>query len=555
MARRIRWQLVIAVTSALLVTFLLGRLALRAASDLNPLAGGTYVETLVGAPVQPIPLLNDPLVDPSGQAMIALLYDGLMRIGSDGLLEPAIAASYQIDPTETVYTFQLRRDVRWHDGTPLTADDVVFTLRMLQSSEDLGDPLLARFWQDVLVDRIDDYTVRCTLTAPFAPFLSLARVPIVPVHLLGAQPIATWSETEYAQQLVGTGPYRLVEVREDLVRLTANPDYFGGAPYIEEVELRFVAAPEAGLVMLQRGEAVAFSTRASLELDGVALPDGMRRIDLPLDEYAVLSFNLEQPPLDDVSLRRSLAYGLDREALIERALRGLGAPIDTPILPGSWAANPDLEWYEPDAVLAGQLLNELGYEPGIGGTRQREGQVLRFELIVDDAPARVAAANEIAEQWAAIGVEVTVNQLDPTQMLERLQNRDFMLALHSWVRVGPDPDAFALWHSSRAENGLNYAGLRDPRIDVLLDEARRTSELASRSADYAEFQQRWIELTPSIVLYQPLYSFFVSDQIGGVELADPQSATSLVLFGSEDRYRTIQRWFLNSYRELEGDLQ
>ncbi|GAB4438147.1 MAG: peptide ABC transporter substrate-binding protein [Chloroflexi bacterium OHK40] len=555
MARRIRWQIVIAVLSTLLVALLLGRLALRTASVASPLAGGAYVEALTGAPQLPIPLLNDPIADPAGRELIALLFDGLLRVGADGLIEPALAASYEIDESGTTYIFSLRRDITWHDGRPLSADDVVFTLRSLQVAEQPGDQALAAVWEDALVDRLDDYTVRVTLTAPYAPFLSAARVPILPAHLLAGTPPDRWPATPFARSLVGTGPYRLVELREDRAVLAANERYFAGRPYLDTLELHFFASAEAAEAALARGDVTAFGRRLTPSLAPIDPPANHRAAVVPLDEYATLSFNLRRPPLDQLPLRQALAHGLSKDALIETALAGSAVPLDTPILPGWWAFSPAVRWYEPDRAAAERILSELGYEPGPGGLRQRDGRALSFELLVDGDPMRRAAADEVARQWAELGVEVRVTELDGAALLDRLRSRSFEMAIHSWARLGPDPDPFALWHSSRAEAGLNYAGLADAEIDSLLAAAREEGELAARSADYAAFQQRWVELVPSITLYQPLYRFVADESLGGMGFDDPASAASLLLFGTEDRYRTVARWYTASYREIQGDLR
>lgn len=552
MARRIRWQIVVAFLATLLVAGLLGRLALSTASVASPVAGGAYVEAIVGAPLQPIPLLNSPAADPAGRDLAALLFDGLVRVGADGLIEPALATSYEIDASGTTYLFGLRRDVVWHDGRPLTADDVVFTLRALQILEQPGEPLLAAAWADALIDRIDDYTVRVTLAAPYAPFLSAARIPIMPAHLLTGTPPERWGETPFARQLVGTGPYRLAELREDGALLAANDAYFGGRPYIDRIELRFIAAPAAAQAALARGDVTAYGGRADPRMAGLELPGSLQASAVPLDEYALLSFNLRAGPLAEPPLRRALAHGLSKDAVIELALAGLGAPLATPILPGGWAFNPEATWYEADQATAGDLLSELGYEPGPDGLRRRDGQALAFELLVDAEPGRRAAADEVARQWGELGILVEVLELEPAELQRRLSASDFDLALHAWSRLGPDPDPFLFWHS---EGGLNYAGLADEQIDELLEAARAEDELAARSADYAAFQQRWVELAPSIALYQPLYIFATSDELGGTGLDDPNSALSRLLFGHEDRYRSITRWYTDSYREIDGDLR
>ncbi len=555
MARRIRWQIVIAALSIMLIAGLLGAVALRNASVATPLVGGSYVEAVVGAPVRPVPLLNDPLADPVGRDLIALIFDGLVRIGADGLIEPALAQSYQVDASGTIYEFNLRRTLTWHDGRPFTADDVVFTLRALQVIDQPGEPALAAVWQDVLVDRLDAYTVRVTLTAPFAPFLSMARVPILPAHLFAGNPPEAWVAGALAERLVGTGPYRLVELREDRAVLTANERYFGGRPYVERLELRFMASPEAAFAALARGNVTAYGARLT-GTDAIDdLPAGLRGALVPLDEYTTLSFNLRRAPLDNLNLRRALAHGLNKDALIERALNGSATPLDTPILPGWWAYDPEARWYAPDPATAARILSESGFDRDADGTLQRAGRALALELLVDNEPKRRAVADEIARQWGDLGLRISVVELDGPALQARLRAHDFDLALHTWTRLGPDPDPFALWHSSRADTGLNYAGLADSQVDDLLTSARVESELAARSADYAAFQRRWISLAPGITLYQPLYRFAALEALDGTGLDDPESTLHQLLIGREDRYRNVTRWFLKSYREIQGEVR
>ncbi len=558
MARRIRWQIVIATLSALLVVVLLSRMALLNAAVSSPLPGGSYIEAVIGAPSQPIPLLNDPLVDPAGRDLGALLFDGLTRIGPDGLPEAALAADWQIDPSGEVYTFYLRRDVTWHDGTPFTAADVIFTLQAIQSADFTGDPALANLWRNVLVDRLDDYTVRCTLNAPYAPFLSKANVPILPAHLLSNIPIGQWSRSPFARQLIGTGPYQLEELTAERALLALNSGYFVRQPLIDRIELRFIETAPAALSALNRREVQALGMSAEPELSQVALPRTVRRLTLPLDAYTVLTFNLRNPPLDSQTLRQALSQGLDKNRLIDQVLGDTAARIATPILPGWWAYDSTAQWYPYNPLAAAEALDNLDYLPAADGLRARDGEPLVLPLITDSAPERLAAANEIARQWQDLGVQVAVEELDSDTLRQRLRDRDFVMALHSWARLGVDPDVFELWHSSQAANGLNYAGLRDEEIDSLLVSGRTELELAARNADYAAFQQRWIDLAPSIMLYQPLYTFTADAQIGGFgfdTLDQNRLSNASILMGREDRYRNVTRWFVRSSREIPGSFR
>lgn len=555
MARRIRWQIVIATFSALLIVGLLSRVALMNTAVSSPLTGGTYVEAIIGVPSQPIPLLNDPLLDPAGRDLAALLFDGLTRIGIDGLPEPALAESWQVDPSGEVYIFNLRRDVTWHDGAPFTATDVIFTLQTIQEASFTGDAALANLWRNVLVDRLDDYTIRCTLSAPYAPFLSAVRVPIMPAHLLGGISIDQWQASPYAQQLVGTGPYQLEELALDRAVLAANDAYFERRPFIDRIELRFIETPEAALSALARDDVQALGFSTTPTLSQVALPRTVRPMTVPLDGYTLVTFNLRNPPLDDQALRQALAGSLNKDTLIEQVLGGQVARIDTPILPGWWAYDPFVAWYDYDPAVAAQVLDEQGYVADADGMRMYEGAVLELPLITDSDPGRVATAEYLARQWTALGIQVEVEVLENAELRQRLRDHEFVLALHSWSRLGADPDVFELWHSSQASSGLNYAGLRDETIDRVLVTARSELELGARNSDYSMFQERWVQLVPAITLYQPLYTFATSEQLGGSGLDGRDIDSPFLLIGREDRYRNITRWFVESSRELRGTLR
>ncbi len=553
MARRIRWQILIAVLSSLLVTGLLGQFALRNTAVANPLAGGTLVEAVVGTPEQTLALFNDPLTDPVGRDISALVFDGLTRVGADGLIDLALAEEIQVNPGGEVYTYRLRRDVRWHDGEPFTAADVVFTLRTIQDVQFDGNPALVAIWQDVLVDQVDAYTVRFTLRSPDAGFSAHTTLPILPFHLLGNIPPDELATSAFVRNPVGTGPFVLTELTDEAARLRANDDYFAGRPFLDAVELRFIASQEAALALLQRGEVQALGGNSALR--AASLPRNLQRADVPLDQYDILTFNLREPPLADLDVRQALARSLDRQLLIESALAGDAAMLDSPILPGWWAYEPSATWYDYEPQTALDTLAELGYQADASGLLGQAGQPLIFELITDNNPTRLAAAQEIARQWNELGIGIELRSLNSGELIERLRNRDFTLALHGWINLGADPNVYNLWHSSRANTGPNYAGLQDEEIDNLLSSARSEGELAARSADYAEFQRRWIELAPSIPLYQPLYTFAYDEQLGGLGFADPQSAASLLMLGPADRYRSVQRWFVNSAREVPGSLR
>jgi peptide/nickel transport system substrate-binding protein len=559
MARRIRWQLLIAAASALLVLGLMSYLAVTITSVAQPLSGGGYVEASTAPPQQLNPLVTDLLRDPGAADIQALVFDGLTRVGADGFPEPALAQSWEIDPSGMVYTFTLRPNITWHDGAPLTIDDVLFTLRAVQGPAFAGDPSIAAVWRNVLVEQVGERMIRCRLEAPYAAFFRATTFPILPAHLLADVPPAEWASHSFNRAPVGTGPYRLRELTAERAILDANPAYRSGRPFLDSIELRYYPNPQTMLSALTRGEALGASFLSTGALAQANPPRGFTRQARPIDSYTTLTFNLRSDPLSDAGVRRALALAIDKDLLIERALAGQAVRLDTPILPGWWAATPEPLWPVADPTLAAELLTSLGYEPAENGIRERDGTPLQFTLLADSMPDRVAVAEEIARQLNEIGVGVAVEQVSGEELQQRLASHNFSLALHGWQRLGADPDVYELWHSSQSENGLNYAGLADAEIDELLGSARQTPDIEARVGAYIAFQRRWVELTPSITLYQPLFVYLTADQLGGI-VRNSQDELFLPLeqrlqFGREGRFADIVRWYLSSSREIEGTLR
>lgn len=556
MARRIRWQILIAFISALLVLALMGYLAITSASVARPLAGGDYIEGIVGAPQQLNPLIVDPSTDPVAADLHKLIFDGLTRIGPDGLPAPALAESWTSDDSGTVYTFTLRSGLTWHDGAPVTIDDVLFTLRAVQGPAFAGDQNIAAVWRTVLIDQVGERSIRCQLEAPFAPFLRLTNFPVLPAHLLQDIPPEQWASAEFNRLPIGTGPYRLTEIDATRALLQANPGYYNTRPYIDSIELRFFETEPAAFSALARGEIQGLAYLGTSNLASMNLPRGVEAHQEILDNATVLTFNLRGGPLTDLGLRRALAIGFDKDELITRVLNDQVVRLDTPMLQGWWATAPDIIWYPADPERAAAALDSLGYILGSDGVRTRDGAPLRLPLLTDGSVARIAVAEEIARQFGALGVQVTIEQVESAELARRLEAHEFTMAVHGWQRLGADPDVFELWHSSQAETGRNYAGLNDAVIDELLTSARQTNDLAVRSAAYAEFQARWVELAPSIMLYQPLLIHVAVADLGGFGLPAPDAAPALQLrIGREGRFSGVNRWYLRSSREIRGDLR
>jgi len=536
MSRRIRWQILIALAGSLTVLFLFGSLALQTAATSLPFYRSAYVEGVVGVPRQLNPLLQRAGAPPSEHDLRALIFDGLTRAGPDGYPEPVLAEEWSIDPAANVYTFTLRSGLRWHDGVSFTPEDVVFTVHSVQHRSFAGDPALADLWRNVLVEQVDANRVRFTLREPFAPFLAATALPILPRHLLEDIPPDQWPSAPFSRRPIGTGPFRLHTLDDTQAILRPFESAARGRPKLDLMVLRFYPSSDTAIEALRRRDVQGVAAMpARDEQSSAAEPEGTWR--LPLGEYVMLTFNLREEPLDDVRLRTALAQALDRDELLRRVQSGRALRLDTPLLPQMWA-HGRATLPAPSKEQAASSLDALGWRAGTSGPRTREGSSLQLTLSAAGTSDQLAAS-EVARQWRALGIDVTVEPLAEDELHDRLRQRVFSVAIHHWTDAGADPDVFALWHSSQAEQGLNYAGLADPQIDRLIEDGRAAVDRDIRARIYGELERRWVALAPSIPLYQPLLLYSLDD---GVHPAGLDGAR--LLEQPSSRFDTISDWLV-----------
>jgi peptide/nickel transport system substrate-binding protein len=536
MVRQIRWQILIAVTTALIIFGLLGSLALSSAATTRPLQGRVYVEGVIGTPKQLNPLAQPAEASQTERDIAALLFEGLTQVDERGHVEPVLAERWTASQDSRVYTFTLRSDRTWHDGAPVTADDVLYTVRGVQNANFPGDPALAALWRNVLVQKLDPRTIRFELSAPFAPFPSVARLPILPAHLLRTLRPEQWAGAPFSRRPVGTGRWQLQALDTTqalLVPFANHPD----TTTLDHLLLRFYPTADAAVQALGRRQVQGVATIATAGRRAPEPPRRTQRVLAPLGDYTLLAFNLRQAPLDDARFRQALALGINRHLLIANVLGGQAQPLDTPIVPGTWAADSQARLPEFRRSAAQQLLGRLGYVDTNGdGWIEQEGQRLTLPLLIADSGEQIALATEIARQLREIGIAIEERRVPAATLQQELAAHNFTLALHSWSNVGADPDVYALWHSSQANGNANYAGLRDSRIDQLLGEARATTNESTRTALYSQFQRRWVELIPSLPLYQNVLVYDVDAAI-----TVPSQAPAF-LTARADRFSLLARW-------------
>lgn len=499
-----------------------------------------YVEALAGDP----PLLN-PVLAPytlAGSDVLPLLFSGLTRADATGNVELDLAERLDVEEDGRAYLARLREGLTWDDGAPLSAEDVAFTVRLVQAPDQQGSQELADLWRGVEVEVVDARSVRFRLPTPLASFPQHLTLGLLPQHALAGVPPTALPLHPFNRAPVGSGPYRVMSFDPDHLVLERNPSYHGAQPRLEQVELRIYPERAAALAALVRGEADGLAGLRPDEITQLQASGDVVVYALPeRSKVAALIFNLQAPILSELPVRQAVARGVDRAALIRVALAGQGEPAYSPIPIQSWAYARPPTSQEYDPLAAATLLDEVGWRKGADGIRQRDGVPLKIALVTADTPERREVTRLLAEQLRAIGVQIDVTPVPPDEQFDLyLEPRRFEMALVGQWSIGNDPDLYPQWHSSQiGKTGGNYAGFDDDDVDRWLEVGRQESDREVRRNAYLHFQARWAEQQPGLMLYHPVFSFAVARDVWGV-MADPLPDSSWRLRAVVDWHRVAR---------------
>jgi peptide/nickel transport system substrate-binding protein len=427
--KHLRWQALIAVLGLLLAMGLLaGQSRVVNVTEVPVPGTGTYVEALVGAPRALNPLLDQ--LNPVDRDLDRLIFSGLTRF--DSLGRPADdLANWFLSPDQLTYTFVLKPNLAWHDGAPLTAADVAFTVSMLQDPGFPGSEDLKRLWQSVTMAVTGTQTIALTLPEPFAPFLDYTDFGILPQHLLDDVAAAQLPQAPFNLQPVGSGPFvfagwQAAGGKVTGVALQANDRFYGQKPILGQLEFRFYPDGAAALAAYQAGEVLGIGRISGAQVaPALQLPE-LRLYTALAPEYTLIFLNLRDetlPFFKDKKVRQALSLGLNRPALVSQVLDGQAVAANSPILPGSWAYNPGLPAPRYNPAEAAGLLDSAGWllpPDALPGTpdfvRQKDGVPLRFGLIAPETAIHLAVAQSAQASWAALGVQVEVTATAPAAL-------------------------------------------------------------------------------------------------------------------------------------------
>lgn len=508
-------------------------------------AAATFREGLIGSVQRINPLFAR--LNPPDQDIASLIFEGLFAINDYGEAVPRLAAELAISSDGLEYVVKLRDDVKWQDGLPFTADDVVYTLSLLGAAEYADFSTSAAFWQTVETQKLSSELVRFRLVQPFSSFPVLLSVGILPEHALRGTSVLELASHPFNLSPIGTGPYQLAALHSEAelginaVHLQLSPTHRerpeAQVGYLfRDLILRLYASVADAIDGYEAGEIDAL---AIIEPPGqlLALPQS-RHFRQTLSELGILIFNWNDSPFEERRVRQSLALGLDLPRLAQAHYGTRAVFADSPFILGSSAYQPNSFWHTYDLERATTLLAAVDLASTVQAEGDSDGEdapeeSASFSLLVADTVQLRGLADEIVANWRRLGIEFAVEAADALTFGNRLETGDFDAAIVS-QRIDADRDLFRYWHPAQYSGGKNYGAASHNEIAELIEIARGEIYAGRRVLLHQQIQDVFAEQALAIPLYYPLLTYVARDSIEGIRLG--------FLTAPADRFRGIQYW-------------
>ncbi len=538
----------IALTSGLTLAYRINNMFLV---DM-PATGGHVVEGVIGSPrfINPLLALSD-----ADRDLAALFYTGLMRPTADGGLKPALASGFSVSDDGLRYRFYLRDDNTFTDGVPLSADDVVFTIQMIQNPA-FKSPLYAN-WEGITVTKINDYAVEFTLPQPYAPFLENTTVGILPKHIWEHATADEFPLSNYNIEPVGAGPYMLSTIQRgpsgipQAYVLTPNKHFALGTPHLSSITIRFYHTEQEIVDALTKGTINATAGLSPSTLGDLASLRSATIHHAPLPRVFGVFFNQNKVgAFQAPEVRKALALITPKDAIVQDVLGGYGTVLDGPLPPDilATASSSDEQKTNASSSLeqARKLLQDAGWKQNetthVWEKDTDNGMVsLTFTLSTTNVPELKAAAEHVADSWRTLGANVELKVFEPTDLTQNIIRPRRYDALLFGEVIGREPDLYAFWHSSqRNDPGLNIAMYTNIATDKLLEQARATLSGDKRMALYADFETSINKEVPAVFLYSPDLIYILPSDIQNVSLKR--------ITAPEERFQNVQDWYTQTDR-------
>lgn len=534
-----------------------------------PRVGGKHIEGIVGTPRFINPLLAISFAD---KDLTALVYSGLLTRDVEGNLQPGLAESYTISEDGTIYTFILRQGLTFHDNTPLTTKDVVFTVEQAANAS-VRSPVFAE-WEGVVVGLIDDRTVTFTLPEPYNPFIENLTLGILPSHIWEGLTAEEFPFSQFNITPIGSGPYMVELVERDKsgipskYRLKKFEEFALGCPYIDTIEFDLFNNDEEALQGYANGSVNAVNRVAPMRLEEFLNTDTKQTTSIhraPFLRVFGIFFNHNKQPIflrDEV--REALNEATPKKAIVGEILRGYGTLLDGPLPSYLTSTSSSEEVLTSVSEEIAEEVNEEDTEKSpinhierarlilekAGWERSEEGGIYELEkkdetlrlsvsFTTVNTPELIQTAERIAESWREVGAEVELKVFDPTDLTQSvIRPRRFDVLLFGMV-IGHELDLYAFWHSSqRNDPGLNIAQYADIEADALLEKMRTEQDTTARTMLYRDFSELVQKKHSAIFLYSPDFIYLVDKRVQNVSIHP--------IVEPSERFDSVYTWYIET---------
>ncbi len=514
---------------------------------LQPVPGGLYTEGLVGNFTNANPLYATGAAD---TAISKLVFSGLFKYDTNNKLVGDLAKDYKLNEAQNRYSIHLKPNLRWHDGQPLTADDVVFTYKTIQNIE-AQSPLYSS-WLGIKVTKVGDYTVNFDLPNSLSDFPDSLVNGIIPYHLLKDIPPEQLRSSPFNTSPVGSGPFewKFIEVsgnnsntRQQHISLSAFKHYQLGKPKLDGFNLITFSDEQH---MLSAFKAKQINSMSGLENIPAELKNdkNLQIYVTPLTTSVMVFFKTTGPILGDANLRRALIEGVNKAEinnLFDKPVR----LVDSPLLKGQLGYDRTLVQPGFDLADANKILDNDGWVRGQDGLRAKGSQPLVFSLSAQESPNYSKIAQFLQQSWSKLGVRLQVQYYDHNDLQTSIvANHDYDSLLYG-VNIGVDPDVFAYWDSSQAsitsQGHLNLSEYNNATIDQAIQAGRTRADPKVRAIKYKAFLAQWTKDLPAMGLYQPNYLYITRGPVFNYERQSANAGT--------DRFYNVSNWEVRQKRQ------
>jgi len=504
----------------------------------KPDYGSTYNQGVVGLidKINPLFVRNE-----AENVATKMIFSGLTRVIDGNTIVPDLAKSWTVSEDGKVYDFILKNNIYWHDGESFTANDVIYTIGLIQNSETKTS--LFSTWNGVTVKKINEYEVKFTLPAQYPDFLTVASQTILPKHLLSSVDPKNIKIAEFNQKPVGTGPYKFIRFdqfgSQAEVVLESNDNFAISRPFIQNINLIIYDDDRSlydGLARRQIDGVLEINPENYSEIKNFSNTN-IKSINFP--EAQVMYLNTKNTILSDKSIREAITASMDRDSLIGKVFGSRAQVQSTPIGPGQPGYDSKASSVKFDIMSANKIFDSLGWIKGKDGFRSKDGKKLELRLIYPDNYENREVASVLKMQFKNVGISINPVGVDPGELsFSFIKSRNFDLLLLP-QNVGVGQDWFSFWDSSQINfPGLNLSGFSDKRLDKFVEQLHKSGDAVYRAERFKQAQAVILEQNPVVYLYRREHLSAIADKVKGYEQS--KYGTSL------DILNNIYLWYINT---------